>query len=230
MKDSINYERKVELVCALQRIPRQNEILIQEYLQRLLKLFKLFQEEIEWNIYTKNSYAFSIDYLTDLIDEFKCLYMTIDGSFDVIIFPEIITAVEYTRLNKIKNYIDSHKFIYLRTISMLQKRELIINTKITHKLPIVEITTVDTYLGFKNKYVLREKFIINIIEIGFYLYSNGNIIYHNGKPLQLTDFIKDLGLFLGEDIKNIHQRIEEMKNRSNPHRFLDSLIKINVFN
>jgi len=218
MMNTIVTAKKTELLGVLQKVPQKSDVNVQEYLNSLLHYLKHFQLEVEWNIQTMNSYSFSIDYLTKLIDEFKCLYVIIDGTFELIIFPEIIEASEYTRMHKIKSYIDTHKFIYLRTVSMLQKRESIINIKITHKIPIVE-----NKIEFKSKYLLKDKNIMNVIEIGYTIYQNGNIISRNGDPIQLHQFIKDVGEFVGQDMKNIFQRIEEMKNRSNPHKFIDKL-------
>lgn len=230
MRDAIINKSRNELITALQRIPHSKEVPLKEYLEMLMVHFKNFQQEVEWNIYCKNSYSFSIDYVSSLIEEFKCLYMTFDGSFDVILFPEILSEQQYIRLIKIKNYVDSHRFTYMRTISMLQKRESIINTKITHKIPIVELQIDTEKLKFHNKYRLKEKKIMDVIEIGYYLFVDGNIITEHGKPIDLIPFIKDLGAFVGEEINNIHQRLDELKNRANQHKFLDSLIKINTSN
>src|SRR5690606_17569585 len=182
---------------------------------------KEFQLEIEWNLYQKKSYSFSVDYLSGLILDFKTLYMVIEGSFDIMIFPEIIHNVFKISRCKLKTYPEINKNMYLNAIAILQKRESDIRKKNKNKIHIEEGIDVT-----KNcKYILKEKNIIDIIELGYYLHAHGNILYENGEEIQLIPFVKDIGLFVGEDIKNIHQRINEVKSRSKPYKFLDFLIK-----
>jgi len=217
----IKTEMQTKLINALKHVPQQNEVKNREHLNSLLNFHKDFRLEVEWNIHNKNSYSFSVDYLYNLIDEFSSLYMIIDSSFEIELFPDIIKLSEYTKLKGIKKNIDLHKFIYLKTILMLQNREALITKKIHYKIPIVEKN--ETALS---KYILKEQNIMNIVEVGYSVYHTDVLGTRNGEDVHLYQFILDIGRFAGEEINNIKQRVDEMKSRSNPHKYIDRLVVV----
>ena len=215
----IKTEMQTKLISALKHVPQQNEVKNHEhYLNELLFFQKEFRLEVEWNIYNKNSYSFSVDYLYSLIDEFSSLYMIIDSSFEIELFPELIELSELTKPKRIKKHIDLHKFIYLKTILMLKNRKALISEKIQYKLPIIE-----TDEQVLSKYILKEQNIMNIIEVGYTVYQADVLVTRTGEDIHMYPFIQDVGRFAGVEINNIKQRIVEMKSRTNPHKFIDRL-------
>jgi hypothetical protein len=217
----IQTDKQTELINALKHVPQQKNVIIREHLNSLLHYHKEFRHEVERNLNIKNSYSFSVDYLYNLIEEFSSLFMIIDSSFEIELFPELIKLSEYTKLKSISNCIDSHKFIYLRTILMLQNREAVIAKKMQYKIPIVET---DEFA--LSKYVMKEQNIMNIIEIGFSVYKADVLETRTGEAIRMYPFISDVGRFAGIEINNVKQRVDEMKNRSNPHKFIDQLKQV----
>jgi hypothetical protein len=217
----IKTEMQTKLVNALKIVPKQHEVNNQEYLSLLMGNLKNFQCEVEWNIYKRNSYGFSLEYLKKLITDFTLLYMTTEGTVDIVLFPEIINSCETLKMSRIKTCVDLHKFIYLKTISMLQNRESLVDKKIQFKIPIVEKDELAM-----SKYVLKEKNIMYVIEVGYSVYQSDILANRSGEEMHLYQFIKDFGAFVGMEVNNVKQRIEEMKNRCNRHKYLDRLILI----
>jgi hypothetical protein len=155
---TINNEKQARLINALKKVPKQKEVIIRDYLDYLLLILNDFRYKIEWNINRKNSYTFSINYIKTIKEGFIVLYMTVDGTMDIILFPEIITLNESVKMSCIKTVIESHKYIYLKAISLLQNSESLILFKIQNKIPIVEIEALAL-----SKYILKEKSVTNLI-------------------------------------------------------------------
>jgi hypothetical protein len=214
----IKTDKQTELINALKHVPQQKDVIIREHLDSLLHYHKEFRLEVEWNINNKNSYSFSVDYLNNLIEEFSSLFMIIDSSFEIELFPEIIKLSKNTKLKSIRKCVDSHKFIYLKTILMLQNREEVIVKKMQFKIPIVEKDEIAL-----SKYIMKEQNVMNIIEVGYTVYQSDVLGTRTGEDIHMYPFILDVGRFAGVEINNIKQRIEEMKSRSNPHKFIDRL-------
>jgi hypothetical protein len=217
----IKTEKQTELINALKHVPQQKDSKYREHLSSLLNFHKDFRSEVEWNIINKNSYTFSVDYLYNLVEEFSSLYMIIDSSFEIELFPEMIKLSELTKPKGIKKNIDLHKFIYLKTILMLQNKEALITKKIHYKIPIVE-----KYETVLSKYILKEQNIMNIVEVGYSVYHTDVLGTRNGEDIHLYQLILDMGRFAGEEINNVKQRIEELKKRSNTHKYIDRMTVI----
>jgi hypothetical protein len=218
---TIQTEKQAKLVNALKNLPKQHEVKVPEHLQSLVIILNDFRFELEWNINCNNNYAFSLEYVKKLLEEFTMLYMISDGTMDILLFPEIITSCESIKMNKIKTVLESHKFIYHRTIFMLRNRESMVLTKIQFRIPILDKDEVT-----ESKYLIREKMIMCLIEIGYSLYYIELFVLRNGEEMQLYQFLKDFGLFAGVEIQNIKQRIKELKNKPNRHKVLDRMIKV----
>ena len=59
------------------------------------------------------------------------------------------------------------------------------------------------------------------------------LIYHLTQLLIIYQFIYQFGIFAGVEIKNIPQRIQEMKDRGKPYKYIERMLimlkkKINV--
>jgi hypothetical protein len=219
MNKKIQTVKQFKLIDALKRVPKQSEVTTQEQLNLLLDLLDNFQLEVERNIRNKNSYSFSIDYVYQLMEKFKNLYITVDGSFEILLFPEIIKMSEQTNVTTIKKTIDSHRFIYLRVLSMLKDRETLITKKIKFKIPIVEQDEVPL-----SKYLLNEYNLTNWVEVGLAIYDKKILNTRIGDKVQEYQFIRDFCLLVGEEKLNVKSKLEEVRNRANPHRFLDGLV------
>ena len=219
MNEEIQTVMQLKLLEALKRVPHQNEKTTEDQLNLLLDLLDDFQLEVERNIRNKNSYSFSIDYVYHLIEKFKNLYIRIDGSFEILLFPEIIEMSEQTNFRIIEKTIDSHLFIYLRVLSMLKDREILITKKIKFRIPIVEHDKFSL-----SKYLLDDYNLTNWVEVGLAIYDKKILNTRIGDKVQLYQFIRDFCLLVGEEKLNVKGKLEEVRNRANPHRFLDGLV------
>jgi len=225
---TIQKEKQVKLVDALKKIPKQNEIEIKVYLDQLLLDLNDFRYEIEWNINFNNSYTFSIDYLKQLIDEYTIMYMTVEGTMDIILFPDILKLNELINVNQLKTSEDVHKHIYLKTISMLTNTEKFMLLKIQNRIPIIE-----KEVRSSRKYIVKDNCILNLIEVAYSMFHTDIFFDINGEEIQLYQFIYQFGIFAGVEIKNIPQRIQEMKDRGKPYKYIERMLimlkkKINV--
>ena len=218
MNETIQTVMQLKLLEALKRVPHQNEITTEDQLNLLIGLLDDFQLEVERNIRNKNSYSFSIDYVYHLMEKFKNLYIRIDGSFEILLFPEIIEMSEQTNFRIIKNTIDSHRFIYLRVLSMLKDREALITKKIQYKIPIVEQDELPL-----SKYILKDYNLTNWVSIGLAIFGVNILNTRVGDKLLEYQFIRDFCVLVGEETLNVKSKLEEVRNRVNPHKFLDAL-------
>ena len=110
---TIQTEKQAKLVEALKKLPKQNEVKVPEHLQSLVIILNDFRFELEWNINCNNNYAFSLEYVKKLLEEFTLLYMISDGTMDILLFPEIITSCESVKMKKIKIKLQDKKQLLL---------------------------------------------------------------------------------------------------------------------
>lgn len=220
MNETIQTVMQTEIVTALQHVPLPGQMNVKDYLDSFMVLLKDFKLEIEWNIKQQNSYAFSIDYLNVLIQEFKCMYMLFDGSFDIEFYPDIYCELGNNKPKRIRTVSDVHKYIILVVISTLTTREKIIEKKIKYKLPLIDSIPVSL-----SKYVINGKNLTNFINITQLAFNSKVLKKRTGEKMKLYEFLGDCCKIVGVDDVDVGRKVTEIRRRANPTGFLESTIE-----
>lgn len=220
----IKTEKQTELLQGLSITPLKKTITVPVYMKELRVDLTDFQQEMDYNVAISTSAKEILDYLSKLKIMFQDALMFFEGSFELLLFPDDIN--ENCKKQRAYSFKKANILIYKMAIQCIN--QTIDNIKYSFENNIL----------FENIKQLSKYVIINetcnpidIVELGYALYYTGFFINRTGEALILRDFIENFGRFFGIEIKNLRQRLQELRVRiKSPLVFLQQLMNTLIIN